>query len=135
MNILLAEDDRNFGFVLKEELEEMHHHVDLVGDGVEAVLSYMEHPYDLLLFDIRMPRLSGTDTMRIIKKINQDVPVIIISGSAGAKELSDSLSAGACSCLAKPFAMERLVRLIEQCDRTPPPDEKGDGPSHSHLAN
>jgi len=135
MNILLAEDDRNFGFVLKQELEEMNHHVDLVGDGVEAVLRYMEHPYDLLLFDIRMPRLNGTDTMKIIKRMDSDVPVIIISGNAGAKELSDSLTAGACSCLAKPFAMERLTRLIEQCEKTNPPDEEGDAPPHSQRAN
>jgi two-component system response regulator (stage 0 sporulation protein F) len=135
MNILLAEDDRNFGFILKHELEDMRHHVDLVGDGVEAVLKFMDQRYDLLVFDIRMPRLSGTDTMRIIRKINEDVPVIIISGSAGARELSESLSAGAFSCLAKPFEMERLARLIQNCEKSQNPDDEGGDPSQNQLVN
>ena len=41
MNILLADDDKNFGLILKSELEEEHHHVDLVSNGVEAVLSFL----------------------------------------------------------------------------------------------
>jgi DNA-binding response OmpR family regulator len=135
MNILLAEDDRNFGFILKQELEDMRHHVDLVGDGVEAVLRFMDRNYDLLLFDIRMPRLSGTDTMRIIRKFNEDVPVIIISGSAGAKELSESLSAGAFSCLAKPFEMERLARLIQNYEKSQQADNEGGDPSRTELVN
>ncbi len=60
MNILLAEDDKNFGLILKSELEEEHHRVDLVANGVEAVLSFINKAYDFVLLDLRMPRLSGT---------------------------------------------------------------------------
>lgn len=76
MNILLADDDKNFGLILKSELEEEHHHVDLVSNGVEAVLSFLDNPYDFVLLDLRMPRLSGTDALRIIKNINPEVPAI-----------------------------------------------------------
>ena len=64
--ILLAEDDKNFGSVLQRDLEESLYHVSLVPDGVEAVLSFISKPYDFVLLDIRMPRLGGNDTLKII---------------------------------------------------------------------
>jgi len=57
----LAEDDNNFGLILKKELEEDHYSVDLVPNGVEAVINFLKNPYDFVLLDLRMPRLNGLD--------------------------------------------------------------------------
>ena len=108
MNILLAEDDRNFGVVLKKELEEDQHTIDLVPDGVEAVLSFINKTYDLVLLDLRMPRLTGTDALRIIRKLNPHTPTITFSGNAGATEMAESVRCGAIKCLTKPFEVEQL---------------------------
>ena len=55
LNILLADDDKNFGLILKNELEAECHCVDLVSNGVEAVLSFIKNLYDFVLLDLRMP--------------------------------------------------------------------------------
>ena len=108
LNILLADDDKNFGLILKSELEEEHHCVDLVANGVEAVLNFLSKAYDFVLLDLRMPRLGGTDALRIIKNINPHVPAITFSGHAGSKEMLETLECGALKCLTKPFSISQL---------------------------
>ena len=107
-NILLGEDDKNFGLVLKKELEESQYTVDLVSNGVEAVLGFLTNYYDFVLLDIRMPKLSGNDALRIIKKINPHVPVITFSGNVGSREMEESIGCGAIKCLRKPFEIAQL---------------------------
>ncbi len=111
-NILLAEDDRSFGTLLKRELEEEEHVVDHVLNGVDAVLKFIINPYDLLLFDLRMPRLTGTDALRIVKQLNPRVPAIAFSGHAGHQEKAEVVNCGAIDCLEKPFEVSRLKEQI-----------------------
>jgi len=113
VKILLADDDRNFSTVLKNELEEERHIVDVVSDGVEAVLRFINNAYDFVLLDIRMPRLNGIDALRIIKRINPQVPAVTFSGKAGDLEMGESLECGAIKCLRKPFEIAQLKKDIK----------------------
>jgi len=112
--ILLAEDDKNFGNVLKSELEEDGYIVTLVSDGVAAVLKFIdkENNYDFILLDIKMPMLDGINTLKIIKKLNPDMPAITFSGNAGSGEVAESVRAGAIRCLTKPFEIAQLKNDI-----------------------
>ena len=112
VKILLADDDNNFGTVIKNELEEERHAVDVVSDGVEAVLRFINNVYDFVLLDIRMPRLNGTDALRIIKRINPEVPAITFSGKAGDFEMAESVRCGAIKCFRKPFEIAQLKKDI-----------------------
>jgi DNA-binding response OmpR family regulator len=114
LNILLAEDDRNLATVIKQELEDDEHSIDLVHDGVEAVLSVIDRQYHCILIDIVMPNLDGINALRIIKRLSPDVPVIVFSGNAGADQTEASLRMGAIKCLAKPFSMSELKGDIEK---------------------
>lgn len=114
MDILLAEDDKNLGSVIKNELEEEDYKIDLVHDGVEAVLNFIEKPYDFILLDIRMPVLDGISTLRIIKKLNPSVPVIAFSGNAGSNQIEESNRAGAIRCFTKPFTIRELTDCIKK---------------------
>ncbi len=114
MNILIAEDDRNFGRVLKTELEENGFAVHLASDGVAAVLDFIAGKFDFVLFDIKMPRLDGIDALRIIKKLDPNVPAITFSGNAGSGEMADSVKAGAIICLTKPFELGQLMKEIKK---------------------
>jgi two-component system, OmpR family, response regulator len=113
LNILLAEDDRNFGSILKSELEQESYCVDLVLNGVDAVLGFINKSYDFVLLDLRMPRLSGTDALRIIKSIRPHVPVITFSGNAGSNEMEETLRCGALKCFSKPFVIAQLIENIK----------------------
>ena len=114
MNILIAEDDRNFGTVLKNALTEEGYRVDLASDGVEAVLRCIDEPYDFLVFDIKMPKLDGINALRIIKRLNPHIPAITISGNAGSGEMAESVKAGATRCLTKPFEIAQLKSEIQK---------------------
>jgi DNA-binding response OmpR family regulator len=116
MRILLVEDDRRFGQILKLELERDHHVVELAPDGVEGVLSFMETPCDLILIDIRMPRLGGIDALRIIRKLDPKVPAIVFSAVAGASEIVEAELAGAVKFLNKPFEFAELKHEIAKLD-------------------
>lgn len=112
MRILLVEDDRRFGQILKMELERDHHAVEHAADGVEGVLSFMENPCDIILLDIRMPRLGGIDALRIIRKLDPKVPAIVFSAVAGASEIVEAEIAGAVKFLSKPFEFAELKNEI-----------------------
>ena len=114
MNILLADDDKNFGIVLKNELEEEGYSVELVNDGVEAVLHFIEDPYDLVLIDIKMPKLDGIGVLKIIKKLKPAIPVIIFSGNTGFSCIEEMLKMGVIRYFLKPFEMEDFKDYIKK---------------------
>ncbi len=114
MRILIVEDDRNFGYVLKGELADTGHEIDLVQDGVEAVLRFIDSHYDFVLLDIKMPRLDGINALRIIKKLKPAVQAITYSGNAGSGEMADSVKAGALRCLTKPFEIAQIREEINR---------------------
>ena len=117
IRILLADDDNNFGYVMKKELEEHDFTVDIVNDGVEAILNFVEMDYGFILLDIKMPRLNGMDTLKIMKTlkiskaINPQVQVIIFSGENDDYR-EEALRAGAVRYISKPFNIEALTRCI-----------------------
>jgi DNA-binding response OmpR family regulator len=115
LNILLAEDDKNLGIIIKTELEEEKYVVDLVNDGVDAVLNFIDKPYDFFLFDIKMPKLDGINTLKIIKKLNPDITAIAFSGNATHNEVEESLKNGALMCLIKPFEIKELKHYLRRC--------------------
>jgi two-component system, response regulator, stage 0 sporulation protein F len=112
LKILLGDDDKNFGMVLKMELEDSQYQVDLLSNGVDLVLSFLAAPYHFVLLDIRMPRMNGNDALRIIKQINPRVPVITFSGNADSGDMEESVRCGAVKCLRKPFEIEQLKDAI-----------------------
>lgn len=112
MKILVAEDEKNFGLVLKKELEDAGYTIDLVPDGVEAVMRFIGEKYDFVLLDIKMPKLDGINALRMIKKLNPDVPAMTYSGNAGSGEMAESVKAGAIRCLTKPFEVGQLKNEI-----------------------
>lgn len=114
MNILIVEDDRNFGHILQTELKENGYDVGLACDGVSAVLEFIDRNYDFALIDIKMPRLDGIDALKIMKKLKPRVRAITFSGNAGRGEMAESVRAGAIRCLTKPFGIRQLVAEIKK---------------------
>ncbi len=113
IRVLLADDDDNFARILKKELEEEDFIIDLASNGVEAVMNAINQAYDFLLMDLRMPRLSGIDALKIIKKLAPNTPCIAFSGNAGPGERAEFVECGAMKCLEKPFAISGLKEQIK----------------------
>lgn len=109
--ILLADDDFEDRLIIADAFNEIGNGVDVkyVEDG-EQVLDYLhpiadpEHMPALIILDLNMPRLSGTEVLKIVKQSERfaHIPVIIFSTSINEREKEDCLNAGAASYVVKP---------------------------------
>jgi two-component system copper resistance phosphate regulon response regulator CusR len=112
MRLLLAEDEEKVaGFVVRG-LEAERFAVDVAPDGRSAVELATTYEYDLIILDLMLPDLPGTDVLRRIRQHNQNVPVLILTARDALGDKVEHFELGADDYLTKPFAFaELLVRI------------------------
>jgi CheY-like chemotaxis protein len=112
--ILIAEDDLDIRELIAITLQFNGFEVVSAADGVQAVEKAQEQPIDLILMDVRMPRMTGYEACRRLQEIEatRDIPVIFLSAKGQEQEIQQGLDAGAAHYILKPFAPEALVRHI-----------------------
>jgi two-component system copper resistance phosphate regulon response regulator CusR len=112
MRLLLAEDEEKVaGFVVRG-LEAERFAVDVATDGRSAVELATTYEYDLIILDLMLPGLTGTDVLRQIRRQNQNVPVLILTARDALGDKVEHFELGADDYLTKPFAfVELLVRI------------------------
>lgn len=111
--ILIAEDDADVRAFLQDELTDAGFTVTGVDNGAEAVVTAVEGSYDLYLLDMLMPGLDGIQTIRVLKKVTPDVPIIGLTGYVGLGYMAQASAYGVI-CLAKPVVMVDLIREINE---------------------
>ncbi|MBF0371017.1 MAG: response regulator [Magnetococcales bacterium] len=118
--ILIIDDDPDCREGLKNLLERAGYAVEVAEDGLEGMATFRNHPADVVITDIIMPRMDGLETIRAIRTQKTDQPhIIAISG--GSLHLNPSFSLksagliGADRALEKPFSREQLIGAIEGC--------------------
>jgi DNA-binding response OmpR family regulator len=113
--ILIAEDERDIRDLVSFTLQFAGYQVIAAADGQEAVeLAIREQP-DMILMDVRMPRLSGYEACKRIKAEPSlvDVPVVFLSAKGQDSEIRLGLEAGAQEYVVKPFAPAELVEKVK----------------------
>ena len=105
MRILLAEDDTSIAAAVRSSLEQSGHAVDHVTDGVTADNALRDHEYDLLVLDLGLPKLDGSDVLARARKRGNSLPVLVVTAREGLKERVRVLDLGADDYLLKPFAL------------------------------
>ena len=112
--ILIAEDERDIRELIIFTLQFGGFEVAAAADGVEAVKLAQEEEFDLILMDVRMPRMSGYEACDIIKNDvrTKDVPVVFLSAKGQEAEVEEGLRAGAVEYILKPFAPDQLTKQI-----------------------
>src|SRR5947207_943393 len=78
--ILLMDDDADFRAIFQRKFTELGHEVSTAADGVRGLQMVMDAPVDLILLDLNMPHRGGVETLRLIRSVNAEVPVIILTG-------------------------------------------------------
>jgi CheY-like chemotaxis protein len=111
--ILIAEDDADVRLFLQEELTEAGFTVTGVSDGADAVVVAVEESFDLYLLDMLMPGLDGIQTIRVLKKVTPDVPIIGLTGYVGLGYMAQASAYGVI-CLSKPVVMADLIKEITE---------------------
>ena len=90
LNILLCEDDRNLGMLLREYLQAKGYNAELCPDGEAGYKAFIKTKYDICVFDVMMPKKDGFTLAKEVRAINSDVPIMFLT----AKNLKDDIFEG-----------------------------------------
>jgi CheY-like chemotaxis protein len=114
--ILVAEDERDIRELINFTLMFAGHTVTLVANGVEAVEIVEKANPQLIMMDVRMPKMTGYEACRQIKTMDgfKNVPVIFLSAKGQDEEIQSGLDAGATAYILKPFSPEDLTRRVNE---------------------
>ena len=115
-HILVAEDEHDIRELINFTLMYAGHKVTKAANGAEAVELAQQVKPDLIMMDVRMPRMTGYEACRQIKNIAEikDIPVIFLSAKGQDAEVRTGLEAGALDYILNPFAPEELTRRIAE---------------------
>ena len=118
-DILLIEDEKAIRKTLSEILSFEGYKIDEAGDGEEGLKKFKEKNYDMVLCDIKMPKMDGIEFLQKAGEANADVPVIMISGHGNIETAVEAVKKGAFDFISKPPDLNRLLITIRNAlDRT-----------------
>ena len=112
-NILLVEDDPNFGIVLRDYLNLNGFQVTLARNGMEGFDKYKKGDYDLCILDVMMPYKDGYTLAKEIREDNTSVPIIFLTAKSMKEDVLQGYKVGADDFLNKPFDSEVLLAKIK----------------------
>jgi CheY-like chemotaxis protein len=114
--ILIAEDEPDIRELITLTLQFSGYEVVSTKDGAEAVEVAQTGHFDLILMDVRMPRMTGYEACRHLREIEstKNIPIVFLSAKGQEAEVQTGLAAGATQYILKPFAPDMLTRKIEE---------------------
>lgn len=114
--ILVAEDERDIRDLIAFTLRFAGYEVLTANNGEEAVQLTLQTLPDLVLTDVRMPKMTGYEACRLIKSdpATQHIPVVFLSAKGQEAEVQSGLAAGGDEYLLKPFAPDQLTRKVAE---------------------
>jgi DNA-binding NtrC family response regulator len=110
--ILLIDDEKSIRNVLKDILQHEGYRIEEAADGEQGLQKMAAQPFDLVLCDIKMPKMDGLEVLQQIMQLQPDVPVIMISGHGTIETAVDAVKKGAFDFIAKPPDLNRLLITI-----------------------
>jgi DNA-binding NtrC family response regulator len=110
--ILIIDDEKAIRKALTEILSAEGYKTDEAGDGEEGLKKFKERTYDVVLCDIKMPKLDGIEFLQKAGESNSDVPVIMISGHGNIETAVDAVKKGAFDYISKPPDLNRMLITI-----------------------
>jgi DNA-binding NtrC family response regulator len=112
--VLVVDDEDALRTVLGNELSGEGYEVDTASDGDEAISKVQNKKFDLLLLDIKMPKVDGFEVLRFVKKNMPAMKVIMLTGFADLKNAIESKKLGAEDFVSKPYDLVDLLTTIER---------------------
>ena len=112
--ILLVDDEAEFSSTLAERLSLRGFEPDTAQDGDSALVKIEEEEWGVAVLDLMMPGMDGLTTLKRIKEIKPDLPVILLTGHGSTKEGMEGMTLGAFDYLIKPLAINELIEKIRE---------------------
>lgn len=113
IRILLAEDDKNLGNLLKEYLEAKGYSTHLAVNGKEAFEAFVRKKFEVCVFDVMMPAQDGYTLAKEVRKIDKAIPVIFLTAKSMKEDVIEGFNSGADDYITKPFSMEELLLRLQ----------------------
>jgi DNA-binding response OmpR family regulator len=113
--ILVAEDERDIRELIGFTLRYAGLEVVLTSNGAEAVEKAAEEQPDLIMLDVRMPKMTGYEACRALKDAPEtsDIPIVFLSAKGQEVEIEEGLASGALEYIVKPFAPDELATQVK----------------------
>lgn len=119
--VLLAEDDKNLGTILKAYLEAKGFPTTLCANGEEAYANFLKSEFEFCIFDVMMPLKDGFSLAKDVRKANRKIPILFLTAKSLQDDKLTGFQLGADDYITKPFSMEELlVRMKAILRRTEP---------------
>jgi DNA-binding NtrC family response regulator len=118
-SILIVEDDPDVRAMLTRTLGCSGYAVDSAVDGAEALDKFRDNRFNLVITDVRLPRMNGLQVLGEIKQAEPQVPVIVITGYGSVQNAVEAMQGGASDYLLKPFSNETLQAAIGRAGLMP----------------
>ena len=110
--ILVIDDEKSIRNALKDVLEYEGHIIEEAEDGMAAIIMVRKTNYDLVLCDVKMPKLDGLEFLEMAFESRPDLNVIMISGHGNIETAVEAIKKGAYDYLAKPLDLNRLLVIV-----------------------
>ena len=114
VRVLIAENERDSRRSLEQLLREEGHSVDAVGGGIAAAEKLDASDYDVVVSDLALPLVNGTDLLRMAKRKRKDIVFVMTSAHGSLETVSAAMELGASGFLFKPFSLSDLTGAIEK---------------------
>ncbi len=115
-SVLVVEDETALATAVTDALRDAGYLVERAGDGEEALVKIKEHAFDLVVCDLKMPRLDGKAFYRTLSAVAPGLAkrVIFVTGDVAGTDAEQFLEESGCRWLAKPFRLADLLRAVKE---------------------
>lgn len=113
LKILITDDSKLLRKKLRLELERLDCEVIEAENGKEAVMLDLQEKPDGVFLDIVMPEVGGIEALQVIREVNPDMPVVMLSSAGTPQKLMETLKLGALDFIQKPYTSEQIKKAVE----------------------
>jgi two-component system response regulator AtoC len=113
--ILVVDDEESITFLLKTELDDLaEYDTDTALNGADALNLLQSHVYDVVLLDIKMPRLTGIEVLKQVKELSPSTQVIMLTNLIDVKTAIETTKLGAYDYVSKPYDIDQLMATVRR---------------------
>jgi two-component system, OmpR family, response regulator len=117
MRVLVVEDEVKMAGLIRRGLDEEGHAADIAATGEDALWMAQAHPYDAIVLDVMLPRLSGFETCKQLRNAGVWAPVLMLTSRDAVEDRISGLDSGADDYLTKPFSFAELLARLRALAR------------------
>ena len=124
LRVLITDDSKLLRKKLRQELEAMNCEVIKNKNGKEAVMINLQEKLDCVFLDIVMPEVGGIEALQVIKEVNPDLQVVMLSSAGTPQKLMETLKMGASDFIQKPYTTEQIRKTVAKVQKRVAEHEK-----------